>query len=99
MNRTAATANRYGIDGNGVEWASSGCVWANVEWAKGKSAMNAGSLDAYAAIMVRMRWNNIITMRSRLVYNGQTYQIIPEMFHPDKRENTIQLHAQLVIND
>lgn len=99
LNRTTATTNKYGIDGGGVEWDSAGCVWADVTWAKGKTAMNAGALDAYAGILVRTRWNNIITMRSRIVYDGQTYQVIPETFHADKQANTIQLNAQLIVND
>lgn len=99
LNRTTATSSAYGIDGNGIEWENCGCVHADVTWAKGKAAMNAGALDAYAVIMVRMRWNNIINMRSRIIYDDQTYQVVPETFHADKRERTIQLHAQLVIND
>lgn len=99
LNRTAATTSKYGIDGGGVEWESAGCVWADVTWAKGKQAMNVGALDAYAGIMVRMRWNNIINMRSRLVYDGQTYQVVAETFHADRQANTIQLNAQLIIED
>ncbi len=98
-NRTTTTTGKYGIDSSGVTWEESGCVWANVGWAKGKNALNAGAIDAYSVIMVRMRWNDIVTVRSRIVYDGQTYQVIPETLHADKRENTIQLNAQLVIND
>ena len=99
MNRKEAVASKWGKDGSGVEWEQAGCVWANVEWAKGKAAMNAGALDAYGVVIVRMRWNNVITMRSRIQYDGQTYQILPETFHPDKQANTIQFHAQVIINE
>lgn len=99
LNRAEQTTGKYGIDSSGVQWTSAGEVWAEVTWAKGKQAMNAGALDAYALIMVRMRWNDTVTMRSRLVYNGQTYQVVPETLHIDKQANTIQLNAQLVIND
>lgn len=99
LNRKAATGNQYGIDGDGIEWEEGDCLHANVTWAKGVRAMNAGALDVYAVKEVRTRWTNKITMRSRVKFDGQVYQIIPETFHPDKRENTLQFHMQLIIND
>lgn len=99
LNRTEATQNRYGLDASKTEWTQDACLHANVEWAKGKMAMNAGALDVYGVIMIRMRWNNIVTMRSRIIHDDKTYQILGDTFHADKRANTIQFHAQLVIND
>lgn len=99
LNRTEATQDRYGLDASGVEFEQVACVHAFVDWAKGKTALNAGSLDAYAVVLIRMRYNTVITMRSRIVYNSQTYQIIPETFHADKHNDTIQFNAQLIIND
>ena len=99
LNRKAATGNQYGIDGDGIEWEEGDCLHANVPWAKGVRAMNAGALDVYAVKEVRTRWTDKITMRSRVKFDGQVYQIIPETFHPDKRENTLQFHMQLIIND
>ena len=99
LNRTEAKNGLYGIDSAGIEWESTGCVWASVEWVKGKRAMNAGALDVYATVMVRMRWTDQITMRSRIEHEGVTYQILGETFHADRRDNTIQFHAQAVIND
>jgi hypothetical protein len=61
--------------------------------------MNAGALDAYTVMEVRTRWTDKITMRSRVKFEGNVYQIIPETFHPDKMENTLQFHMQLVVND
>ena len=74
-------------------------MWASVDWAKGKGAMNAGALDVYGVVIVRMRWNSIVNERSRIVYDGKTYQIIGETFHAQRQANTIQFHAQQVIND
>jgi head-tail adaptor len=74
-------------------------VWASVDFAKGKSALNAGALDAYAVKMVRMRWNSIVNERSRIQWQGKTYQIVPETFNPDRQGNTIQFLCQQVIND
>ena len=98
LNRKAQTVGAYGVDSAGIEWQSTGPYWASVEWAKGKSAMNVGALDAYEVVMVRMRWNCVVNMRSRIVFEGQTYQIIPETFHADKASNKIQFNAQLIIS-
>ena len=99
LNRKEAQQGKFGLDSAGVEFESVGTVWASVEWAKGKSALNAGALDAYAVKMVRMRWNNIVNERSRIQYRGKTYQIVPETFNADRQENTIQFLMQQVIND
>lgn len=99
LNRAEAVQNRFGLDAGGVNWEQTACVYASVDWAKGKTAMNAGALDVYGVVMVRMRWNDKITLRSRIIYDEKTYQILGDTFHADKRENTIQFHAQLVIND
>lgn len=99
LNRTKATAGKFGLDSAGVEWTSMGCVWANVEWQKGKGGMREGALDSYAVVMIRMRWTPEINMRSRIVYEGDTYQIVPETFHADRQANTIQFLAQLLVNE
>lgn len=99
LNRTEAAQNRYGLDAAKTEWTQDVCLHANVEWTKGKMAMNAGALDVYGVIMVRLRWNNIVTMRSRIIWDDKTYQILGDTFHADRQANTIQFHAQLVIND
>jgi phage head-tail adaptor, putative, SPP1 family len=99
LNRKDVTSGKYGIDSQGIEFEQVLCVWASVTWAKGVQAMNAGALDVYANVLVRIRWNNIITMRSRIEWQGHTYQIMPETFHADKMENTIQFNAALIVND
>lgn len=99
QNRKTAISSKYGIDGAGIEWEDACEVWASMDWAKGVYAMRVGALDAYAVVIVRCRWTDIITMRSRIVYQGQTYQILPDTFHADIQANTIQFHAQLIIND
>jgi hypothetical protein len=72
-----------------------------VTWAKGVKAMNAGALDAYAVKIVRMRYSAtaVINERSRIKYEGKVYQIIPEMFHANKFDDTLQFHMQLIVND
>ena len=96
QNRKAAQGSRYGLDGDGIEWEDGDMLHANVSFAKGMRAMNAGALDVYAVKEVRMRWTDKITMRSRVKYDGQVYQILAETFHVDKPDNTIQFHMQLV---
>ena len=99
LNRTSAQQGKFGLDSDGIEFESAGTVWASVDWTKGKGAMNAGALDVYAVVMVRMRYNSIINERSRIMYDGRTYQIVGETFHADRQDNTIQFHAQQIIND
>lgn len=98
-NRKEQTIGAYGIDTNGIEWTMVATVWANVEWQKGKTGMREGSLDSYGIVIVRMRYNCDVNMRSRIGYNDQMYQILPETFHPDKQANTIQFLAQVIINE
>lgn len=99
LNRKEATDSKWGKDGSGVEWENVGTVWASVGWIKGMAAMNAGALDVYGVVMVRMRWNTLINERSRIQHDGKTYQILGETFHADRQENTIQFHAQQLVNE
>ena len=99
LNRREAQQGKFGLDSGGVGFESAGKVWASVDWTKGKGAMNAGALDVYSVVIIRMRWNTIINERSRILYDGKTYQIIGETFHADRQENTIQFQAQQLVND
>lgn len=99
VNRTEAQAGRFGLDSAGIEWQDGPTIHASITWAKGVRTLNAGAIDAYGVILVRIDYNNIINMRSRIKWDGQTYQILPETFHPDKIANTIQFNAQVIIND
>ena len=101
QNRKAATAGNFGIDSAGIEWedACARPLHANVDYVKGKSALNAGSLDVYAVKFVRMRWTNVFNERSRIIFDGRVYQIIPETFSANFEANTLQFHMQLIVND
>jgi head-tail adaptor len=92
LNRKEAQQGKFGLDSAGIEFEPAACLHANVDWQKGKTAMNAGALDAYGVKIVRMRWNNIVTERSRIQWHGKTYQIL--QFHDDQRENIVQIIAQ-----
>ena len=99
LNRTEAQQGKFGLDSSGVEFETAGTVWAEVTWVRGKQAMNVGALDVYGVIMVRMRWNSIVNDRSRIMYEGKTYQILGDTFHAQRQDNTIQFHAQLVVKE
>ena len=99
QNRKAAVQSKFGIDSNGPEYEDTVCLHANVGWKKGLGGLHEGALDVYGVVEVRMRWTNQVNERSRIVYEDRTYQIIPETFHPDRQDNTIQFLAQVIIND
>jgi SPP1 family predicted phage head-tail adaptor len=99
LNRKEAQQGKFGLDSAGIEFEPAGTVWAEVTWAKGKQAMNVGALDVYGVIMVRMRWNSIVNDRSRIMYEGKTYQILGDTFHAQRQDNTIQFHAQLIVKE
>ena len=96
LNRKAATVGKYGVDSAGVTWEEGTPMHANVDYQRGKSAMNAGALDAYAVKIVRMNFTSAINERSRIKYNGKIYQIMPETFNGNYRKNTLQFLMQLV---
>lgn len=96
LNRKAATTGRFGVDSSGTEWEATCDTWASVSYAKGVRAMSAGAMDAYAGALVRMRWSDKVTRRSRIRYDGATYAILGETFHADRRANTIQFNMQEV---
>lgn len=99
LNRKAATVGKYGVDSGGIQWEEGEPLHANVDYQRGKAAMNAGALDAYAVKIVRMNWTDKLNDRSRVKYDGKVYQILPETFNPHYRKNILQFLMQLVVND
>lgn len=99
MSRKAATIGKYGVDSGGIQWEEGSPLHAWVDYQRGKSAMNAGALDAYAVKFVRMNFTDAINERSRIKYDGKVYQIMPETFNGSYRKNTLQFMMQLVVND
>lgn len=78
------------------EYEQVACVHADVTWKKGQRALNQGVLDAQDTVMIRIRWNNIVTRDCLLECEGVRYQI--QSLHADKRENTIQITAVEMTN-
>ena len=89
-NKVAGTAF-----GDTTTYEDAGCVWANVTWSKGVKALHEGALDAYDTVLIRMRWNTLVSRDSQLVYDGVTYQI--QSFHADRQDNTIQITATEIV--
>ena len=98
QNRRAAATSRWGLDGSGSEWDDVAILWAAVDYVRGVRAMRDGALDVYGVIMVRTRYCSAINERSRIVYEGRTYQVLGETLHVDKQANTVQVQAQMIVD-
>ena len=99
LNRSDAPASKFGKDSLGTAWTNDGTVWASVDFVKGLRAMREGAIDVYGIVMVRCRYTDKITERSRLVSEGKTYQVLGETLHVDYQTNIVQFNAQIIIND
>ena len=98
QNRRAAATSRWGLDGSGSEGDDVAILWAAVDYVRGVRAMRDGALDVYGVIMVRTRYCSAINERSRIVYEGRTYQVLGETLHVDKQANTVQVQAQMIVD-
>ena len=81
--------------GETTSYQPAATVWADVKWSKGVKALREGALDAYDTVLIRMRYNDVVTRDSRLQHDGVTYQI--QSLHADRQENTIQITATEVV--
>ena len=81
--------------GETTSYQPAACVHADVTWNKGVKALREGALDAYDTVLIRMRWNDIVTRDSRLQCNGVMYQI--QSLHADRQANTIQITATEIV--
>ena len=92
LNKVRPTQGDFGAT---TRYAEAATVWADVTWKKGQKALNEGALDAQDTVLIRMRWNNIVTRDSRLQHDGVAYQI--QSMHRDYQDNTIQITATEVV--
>ena len=81
--------------GEKTEYEQVACVHADVTWKKGQKSLNEGALDSIDTVLIRMRWNNIITRDCLLECEGVTYQI--QSLHADRMEDTIQITATEIV--
>lgn len=98
QNREEAKFGTFGKNSAGITYKDECTVWAAVDFVKGMRAMNEGAVDVYGVVMIRMNYTDRINPRSRIVYNKDTYQILPETFHADEREMKIQFNAQMIVD-
>ena len=92
LNKVRPTQGDFGAT---TRYAEAATVWADVTWKKGQKALNEGVLDAQDTVLIRMRYNTIVSRDSRLVHDGVTYQI--QSLHRDYQDNTIQITATEVV--
>lgn len=90
--KNKVTASAFGET---TGYADAGTVWADVTFAKGVKSLREGALDAYDTVIIRMRYNDIVSRDSHLVHDGVEYQI--QSFHRDYQENIIQITAQEIV--
>ncbi len=81
--------------GETTSYQPAATVWADVTWSKGAKALREGALDAYDTVLIRMRYNDVVTRDSRLQHGSVTYQI--QSLHADRQENTIQITATEIV--
>ena len=81
--------------GETTTYTEAGTVWANIAFSKGMKALHEGALDAYDTVIIRMRYNTIVSRDSHLVYDGVEYQI--QSFHRNYEENIVQITAQEIV--
>lgn len=81
--------------GETTKYEQVACVHADVTWSKGVKSLREGSLDAYDTVLIRMRWNNIVSRDSQLECEGVRYQI--QSLHADRMDNIIQITATEII--
>ena len=89
LNPATVTQGKFGRQSAGRGYKFDGKFWAAVDFNKGMKSMREGALDAYDTLMVRMRWNNKVTVRSMIVWNGRTFAV--RSFNDDRKTNQIQL--------
>lgn len=90
--KNKVTASAFGET---TGYADAGTVWADVTWLKGVKRLAEASLDAMDTVIIRMRYNTIVSRDSHLVHDGKEYQI--QSFHRDYQENIIQITAQEIV--
>ena len=88
LNKVRPTQGDFGAT---TRYAEAATVWAEVSWLKGVKRLAEASLDAMDTVMIRMRYNTIVSRDSRLEHDGVTYQI--QSLHRDHQDNTIQITA------
>lgn len=56
-------------------WAATKQYWANVRYVRGARAILSGDVMMTNAISIMMNWNDVVTERCRIVWDGKLYHI------------------------
>ncbi len=86
-NRKVSSTTALGLTSG--DWEAVGMAWAGITWNRGAKAMREGALDAYDTVMIRMRWNALVSRDSRIVADGKVYEV--DTMQSDKTADTMQL--------
>ena len=83
------TEGKFGRQSAGRSYEYVGTFWAAVDFNKGQKSLREGAVDAYDTLMIRMRWNSKVNVRSMIVWEGRTFSV--RSCNIDKQLNQIQL--------
>ena len=60
QNRKEAQAGKFGIDSTGIEWENTTCVWASVDWQKGKSESQRKAMPKNAQTTTQLHSSHML---------------------------------------
>lgn len=87
LSRTESKTGSFGLEGG--TFIPVKTVWAAIDWAKGKKALQEGAVDAYDTYMVRCRFHDCLTRECRLSFDNRIFQI--ESFHAQRDIDETQI--------
>lgn len=103
--RVTLQTRSVGVDALGQEletWNDLATVWASVSTKRGREYFAAGSVQAEASVVFRIRYRSDILMNStmlRLLWRGSPYDIIEPPLDVDGRGQMIDLFASTGARD
>jgi head-tail adaptor len=90
--KCTGTDGKFGVNSGKSIYTKIGTVWAAVDFQRGMKSVREGAVDGTDFILVRMRYNTLVTRDCYLREYGVTYQITE--FHASFQDNIIQIKAQ-----
>ena len=87
LTRSESSTGSFGREGG--QFVPTKTIWANVDWARGKKALQEGAIDAYDTYMVRCRYHSILPRECRISFDSRVFQI--ETFNADRQADETQI--------
>lgn len=84
-----AVDGAYGRRSGGVVYDLKCTLWAAVDFVRGVKALQAGAVEVYDTLMVRMQWSGKVRRDSVIVWRGRAYLIMS--LNGNRLANTMQL--------